>query len=872
MWVPELLKSNTREHYRASSLKPLCPSVRVVPMQNFQSVQESQPSFDPAAVMRLPRSLSSFETWGFGLSGLLLWLGTAPAMHAALGAQAIWVWFPGTIVGILLNLQVKQLGATWPEISGGTPNYTTRLLQRYPTLARYGAIGYLMGWVSVPPMNAIILTDVINTTIKPLGIDCPIKLLQISFTILPFIVAFSGTRALGILHSFFVLPAVGLTFAFCMQGLGWLGFSPESPGMLPTDWSSFSAIAWAKWFFVAVYAVYGCETASSFVADSRKPSATLRCLGMAAWLIPVVYLGGSWVMMRLATASSGDSTFLNLETAAYPFWGDAAPVLTTFLVSSGCLLASATAVSNSPRILYQLALDDYLSPVFKATSPQGVLAPSLIFTLLMSLLCLAWGDVARVVMVTGTGYLVSMMAIHLGLWLQRGRPEVRYPRIALACLLVEATVLVVGGLAWSWQDLLIGLLLPCIVLVIDVSLARIKFAPFHLAWWVKYYTKPTVYRKRDLMMLQVSILILLISAATVAGWKVRAILDRQSMTSHGDLLVVLLMISTFVGVAIACWTTLPQIAALDQARKQAEHLSRIATTQAQQLEQALRDLQQTQSKLIQTEKMSSLGQLVAGVAHEINNPVNFIYGNITYIQNYADDLLGLVHLYQQRYPETDAMLQERIAEIDVDFLSEDLPKTLSSLKIGANRIREIVLSLRNFSRLDEAEMKLVNLHEGIDSTLLILQNRLKPSLSQPEIKLIKQYGEIPFVECYASQLNQVFMNVINNAIDALREPQKEQFSRLPVITISTQLLDQNWIAICIKDNGSGIPLALQKNLFDPFFTTKPVGKGTGLGLAISHQIVVEKHGGVLKCNSEVGQGAEFWIQIPIKYSATNLDG
>ncbi len=304
-----------------------------------------------------------------------------------------------------------------------------------------------------------------------------------------------------------------------------------------------------------------------------------------------------------------------------------------------------------------------------------------------------------------------------------------------------------------------------------------------------------------------------------------------------------------------------------------------AQTQAQHLEMALQELKQAESRLIQTEKMSSLGQMVAGIAHEINNPVNFITGNLSHATNYIQDLLDLVERYQQHYPKPTPELQEYIEDIDLEFLIDDLPKILTSMQMGADRIHEIVISLRNFSRLDEAEMKPVNIHEGIDNTLLILQSRLKASGNNPGITIIKDYGNLPLVECYAGQLNQVFMNIVSNAIDALETQRLRQeenncqgegecdlscpptFS--PTIWICTELLDSHQVIIRIRDNGLGIPENALGRLFDPFFTTKPVGKGTGLGLSISYQIVVEKHGGILKCLSKPGQGAEFWIQIPI---------
>ncbi|MGF2034622.1 MAG: GAF domain-containing protein [Nostoc sp. CmiVER01] len=291
--------------------------------------------------------------------------------------------------------------------------------------------------------------------------------------------------------------------------------------------------------------------------------------------------------------------------------------------------------------------------------------------------------------------------------------------------------------------------------------------------------------------------------------------------------------------------------------------------QTQKLTQALHDLKQTQTQLIQTEKMSSLGQLVAGIAHEINNPVNFIYGNINHVNDYAEDLLSILNLYLQSTPNPIPEIRDRAFEIDLEFLIEDLPKTLSSMKIGIDRIRQIVLSLRNFSRLDQAEMKPVNIHEGIDSTLLILQHRLKAKPESPAIKLVKEYSDLPLVECYAGPLNQVFMNVLSNAIDALEDYRESQLNPdTSQITIRTALgeLEGNIKSVVIRiiDNGPGIPEALKARICDPFFTTKPVGKGTGLGLSISYQIVVDKHGGVFKCDSQPGLGTKFWIEIPIK--------
>ncbi|TAD80261.1 MAG: amino acid permease [Oscillatoriales cyanobacterium] len=812
----------------------------------------------------LRRSLGTLETWGFGFSGLLLWLGTAPAMNAALGPAAMWVWMPGAMIGVLLNLQVKRLGMHHPDISGGTPNYMTILLDHYPLLARYGAIGYWLGWISVPPMNAIILTNLIQENLATIGWSFDVMPWRVGFTLLPFIVAFSNTRTIGILHSFFVIPAIGFLATFCIQGLGWLATSPHGPGLFPESFSGVGVIDWAKWFFIAVYAVYGCETASSFVSDSRKPRKTLECLGVAAITIPLVYVVGSWILAKLATSGElGDSAYLNLTAAARPFWGNAASGLVTFLIASGCLLSSATAVSNCPRILYQLAKDRHLPALFTVVSPRGVIEPSLVFTLLMSLVCLVWGDIARVVMVTGTGYLASMLAIHWGLWLQRHRSDSLWPRWSLAFCLLEAVVLVVGGIAWSWQDWIVGLLLPLVILALATLAPCLPLAIFNLTWWQKRYRHQANVPRKDWVVFQVVTLLLLLCGAVTIGWFTRASLAKFGFGDHGAIFSIVLITVAFVGVAIAAWTTLSQMSAITEAREQ--------------IEQTLQELQQTQSQLVQTEKMSSLGQLVAGIAHEINNPVNFIYGNLEHIREYNRDLFRVLNLYRHYYPNPPQEIVDEIERVEVDFMELDSVKILNSMKLGSDRIREIVLSLRNFSRLDEAELKAVNIHEGIDSTLIILKHRLKAKAHRPAIKVIKHYSDLPPVECYPSQLNQVVMNIIGNAIDALEEVSDNRsyddlethpneihlFTSLFTVT-NEQQIEVPWAEIAIADNGPGIPPEIQQRIFDPFFTTKPIGKGTGMGMSISYQIIAQKHGGQIECVSSPQQGTKFAIRIPLK--------
>lgn len=288
-----------------------------------------------------------------------------------------------------------------------------------------------------------------------------------------------------------------------------------------------------------------------------------------------------------------------------------------------------------------------------------------------------------------------------------------------------------------------------------------------------------------------------------------------------------------------------------------------------ELSLTLQTLKQTQAQLVQTEKMSSLGQLVAGVAHEINNPVNFIHGNLTYAMNYIEDLLQLVREYEIALPSPPANVNDWREKSEIEFVQEDLPKLLVSMNNGTDRIRDIVRSLRVFSRLDESEIKTVDLHECLDSTLTILANRLKPRSGEAVINVVRDYGDLPPVKCLAGQLNQVFMNLIANAIDVIEEqlqtvPEDQHSCLLSQITIRTHVMPDRWVQIAISDTGNGIEPEHLERLFDAFFTTKPVGQGTGLGLSISYQIVVEKHQGRLYCESKVGTGTTFFVELPMQ--------
>lgn len=329
----------------------------------------------------------------------------------------------------------------------------------------------------------------------------------------------------------------------------------------------------------------------------------------------------------------------------------------------------------------------------------------------------------------------------------------------------------------------------------------------------------------------------------------------------------LILLQSFIGVLsltiLILLATINQQQSAENRLKESNNLleSRVEERTAT-LAQTLEDLNKTQSQLIQTEKMSSLGQMVAGIAHEINNPVNFIHGNIKHIGNYMNDLIEFIELYEKHYPTPHSEIELHAEDLEIDFIKEDLEKTISSMKTGTERIRKIVLSLRNFSRLDESEYKFVDIHEGLESTLMLLQHRFKSQPERPEIEIIRAFDDLPLIECYAGQLNQVFMNIVVNAIDALDTGFTGTLSNaVPQIRLRTETRADS-IVISISDNGPGIAPEIKNRIFDPFFTTKAVGKGTGMGMAISYQLVTEKHNGKITCFSDEGAGTEFMIELP----------
>ncbi len=869
----------------------------------------------------LPRSMSAMETWGFGLTGHVGWIGTAPIIHAALGPKAILVWLPGVIVSVLLNLQVQHLAKHWSDIAGGTPNYAARLLKNFYGLGSYVAIGYFIGWVAAPAIYAIVLTDLIKVNLESIGITCPEALLKIGFVALAFIVGLSGTRALGILHLFFVIPAIGLLLAFCFQGLGWLAFSTDSPGLFPTNWSSLSFEEWAKWFFISTISAYSCETTSSFVADSRSPGKSLGFLSWSAWLIPPVFLGNSWVLMQLATRSGmGDNLYLNLLAAARPFWGESASFLVTLLIAFCCLLSCATAVANTSRILYQLALDGQLSPVFAVVSPRGVLEPALILTFILSLLCLAWGNINHVVMVAGTSYLISIMGLHFGLWLRRNEPQVLFPKLAITFFTVEAVVLVVGGLAWGWKDLLLGLVLPIFILMGDTLLRRVQFAPFHPSWWQRHYHPKPSSKNQDFIILQVLVLVSLICGSTTVGWAISGKLGSTSSESSGALLAVVLVTLSFVGIGIACWTTLPQISAIDEARKQAKNL---LITALETVPDTILVLDETGTICQANPAAEELFQINVQdlLGHGLNKFFSNLVGQpeqwLNQTEHTLEDFqsLRIVELTISR--PSSLKFQEYVAivrditkrkQIDAEIrnaLAKE--KELGNLKssfvtMASHEFRTPLTTILSSAEL----LELYGFKWDQEKKIKHLQ-RIQATVKQM-VHLLNDVLLIGKAEAGKLEYNPAPLDLVQFCCDLVEEMQittkshnitfvsKMQSLNINPDDCSKAYLDDkllrhilsNLLSNAIKyspqgnnvdfeliykreeaifhitDRGIGIPVADRDQLFNSFHRASNVGtiSGTGLGLAIVKRSV-DLHGGNITVNSEVGVRTTFTVSLPL---------
>jgi signal transduction histidine kinase len=795
----------------------------MLPMNSEESSQ-TRPS--------LNRSLSLIETAGFALAGPPGWTGLAPVIQAATNIQSIFIWVPVTLIGILINYQTKFLGMKQPNVAGGTPNYIARLFDKYPIIAKYAAIGYLLNWVSVIPINAIILTDMVNANLQPFSIEFPTLSVRVLFMLLPFVVAMTGTKALSILLLCFIVPSIGLLLGFSVQGIGWLLLSSESPGFFPQDWhwGTVNWVDWCKWFFFATFVAYSSETVSSFVADSQQPVQTLKLLDIAAWIGGIIFCAGSWVVLRLAPERLGDDVFLYFVAVAKPFWGESASLLITFLLASSCLLTMATAICNCPRILYQLSRDGYLANVCGVVSNRGVFGPALIATFGLSMAGLAWANVPQLVVVGNVGWFVSFTLMQLAFWRRRNEPNHFLPHLALGIFLGQAVILLVGGVAWGWENFLIGLCGPFAIILLDAIIVQISWAPLRATWWERIYQRDDQpYRGNNQLMIQVLTLVALVCGALFTGWKFRSALSISATNADNNLLAIVLLIIAFVGVAIACWTTLPNLILLEEAHQSAEKLN-------QELEErvAIRTAELQKAIVLANQANQAKSDFLANMSHELRTPLNGILG-------YA-----------------------QILQISSAITGKD-KRRIEVIEHCGSHLLELINDVLDIAKIEAAHLDLrpepTDLNVLLQEVIDICQMRAEQKGLDFHYQAPEQLPS-PLVD--PRRLRQVLINLLSNAIKFTHRGTVSLAVRIP----SGDSADRCHLEFRVEDTGVGISETDLQKVFVPFQQVgeaKKVSEGTGLGLSISQAIVVAM-GGKIEARSAIGQGSifEFAIDCPLE--------
>ncbi len=866
--------------------------------------------------MRLNRSFSALETWGFGFTGLLLWLLTFSAVGGGSGSQALLVWIPVAFAGMVVNFQVRHLGAQWPDLIGGTAIYTARLYQDQPAVGRYAALAYLQGWASVPPLGAIAISQLINVILKQPGSRLSDRVVIVAFTLIAFVIALAGTRALSILHLFFIIPAIGLLLLFSIQGVLWRLWAPESAGITLPQAIDIDFRSWATWYFVAVYAACGVESAAAFIGESRRPSVSLRCLTVAAWLIPVVYIGGSLVIGDLADGKN-QNIVEAVAAAASPFWGSFTPFLVTFMIACGYLLTCATAVALGPRIVYQLGRDRSIAPMFGAVSEPDVPMVAIAFFAGNALLYLLF-DPVTALLVSGTGYFVSIAMLHLGIWRRRGKPESRWPYVALGLFVVEVIVFIWAVPSLGWLRVSVGLAVPAVVAFIGRSANRFQT----LATGLESRLDKRRDRRRVAWRInegvQVALLILIVCVAATIGWVSRAAVSQVSEVTGHSFFAVMLISVAFFGVAGAAWTTLRQLHHVAaQAKEFSRSIELILNSAGEgifglDMDGAVTFVNPAGAGILGYEVDDLLGRRMHDIAHHTRAdgtpnlwedcpafmalklgtfqssdlemfwrqdgshfPVDFI-ANPMYDE--PGKVIGAVVTFRdisERY-EIDRMKSEFVSTVSHELrtpltsirgslgllgsgllgqVGEKGEKMLSIAISNTDRLIRLINDILDIERLESGNVSLQLTRLSAADLLRESVENMRAFAAGSGVALEFEGGDVDVLGDH-DRLIQTLTNLLSNAV---------KFSPEGSRVVASAERHGRLARFAVHDRGRGIPPDKLDLIFERFQQVDASDArekgGTGLGLPISRSIVLE-HGGTIWAESTPGR-TTFYFTIPV---------
>lgn len=776
---------------------------------------------------RLQRTLSTAETWSFGATILLFWAYAAQTALVALGPLSVPLWGLVAAVSATINLQVRRLALAWPELVGGSPSYLSRLWADRPLVGRYAAMAYFAAWATIPAVAADFLADFVGDRFPAVASGPANLAIDIGFTAVPFIVAWSGIRALALLQLIYTVPTIGILVASVAVGLGWLAFVPSSPGFVPVATAVPGPLDLVQWLFLLSFSAYGAETASVFLAESRNPRATVGNLRFMAVVLVPIYVGASFLLMQASPAAPDTDIHTGLIVAAERFWGEAAPFLAALFLAGIGLLGASVAVAVAPRVLYQQARDGHLPPVLGTVSDRGIPGPALLATLVVGVTFSISLGLDDGLIVSATCWLGFWILMHAGLWHGRGRPEVLWPRLALALAVIEAVVLAVGGSTLGLLPFAVGLLLPLAVLAGGRIIGRLadgdRLRIFRPDWWEERYRPRPLGASDGAVTRQVLTVIVLVSASIGTSWILSIIAQHDPDPDAADvLLAITLFVGGFFAIAFAGSTTLANLAALGAARSRAEQSAaalevekeaeRAANAELERINRAQRDF-------------------VSIVSHEFRTP-------LTGIQGFAE-----------------IIRDEDISLAETKEFADDIHR-------DAVRLARMIGEILDLERMRSGRMTLTRV--PVDLSALTREVADRVGARAPDHPIELRLGPTPIIDGDVDKLTQVLTNLLSNAI---------KYSPHGGPIVVTCGVDHGAVALAVIDRGIGIPDDQLDTVFDPYTRVEAAAtrdvQGTGLGLPIVREIV-RLHGGRVWVEPVPGGGSAFRVRLPLPAGAAGV--